>query len=103
MDAGRERQEAEMMLKRFPVVTRGESFEAIDVVGDRGDAEEVVTIKQTCRDLVLDDDSLPDVLETPITLRGITIARFVRHRIAELSQYWEEMPLRESLCIIPAD
>jgi hypothetical protein len=62
-----------------------------------------VTIKQTCRDLVLDDDSLPEVLEPPITLRGITIAGFVRDRIAELCQYWDEMPLRESLGIIPAD
>jgi hypothetical protein len=36
-------------------------------------------------------------------LRGITVARFVRDRIAELCQYWDEMPLRESLGIIPAD
>jgi hypothetical protein len=86
-----------------PVVPGGESLEAIDVVGNRGYAEGVVTIKQTCRDLVLDDDSLPEILETPITLRGVTIARFVGDRIAELRQYWDEVPFRQSLGLIPAD
>ena len=55
----------------------------IDVVGNRGYAEWVVTAKQTS-DLVLDDDVLTEIIETPITLRGVTIARFVGNRIAEL-------------------
>jgi hypothetical protein len=44
-----------------------------------------VTTKQKS-DVVLDDDSLPEILETPITLRGVTIARFVSDRIAEFCQ-----------------
>lgn len=52
-----------------PVVPGGESLEAIDVVGNRGYAEWVVTTKQTS-DVVLDDNYLPEILETPITLRG---------------------------------
>ena len=60
-----------------------------------------MTVKQTS-DLVLDDDILTEIIETPITLRGVTIARFVG-RIAELRQYWDEVPLREGLGLIPAD
>ena len=61
-----------------------------------------MTAKQTS-DLVLDDDILTEIIETPITLRGVTIARFVGYRIAELRQYWNEVPLREGLGLIPAD
>ena len=46
-----------------------ESFVTIDVVGNLGYAEWVVTTKQTS-DVVLEDDSLPEIFETPITLRG---------------------------------
>ena len=61
-----------------------------------------MTTKQTS-DVVLDDDSLPEILETPITLRGVTIARFGGDRIAELRQYSDDVPLRERLVLIPAD
>jgi hypothetical protein len=61
-----------------------------------------VTAKQTS-DFVLDDDALTEIIETPITLRGVTIARFVGDRLAELCRYWDEVPLRESLGLIPAD
>lgn len=88
-------------MKRFPVVPRGKSFDAIDVVANRSYAEWVVTAKQTS-DLVLDDDVLTEIIETPITLRGVT-TRFVGDRIAELRHYWDEVPLREGLGLIPAD
>lgn len=74
----------------------------IDVVGNRGYAEWVVTAKQTS-DLVLDDDVLTEIIETPITLPGVTIARFVGDRIAELRHHWDEVPLREGVGVIPAD
>jgi hypothetical protein len=74
----------------------------IDVVGNGGYAEWVVTAQQTS-DLVLDDDVLTEIIETPITLRGVTIARFVGDRIAELRHHWDEVPLREGLGLIPAD
>ncbi len=61
-----------------------------------------MTPKQTS-DLVLDDDILTEIIETPIALRGVTVARFVGDRIEELRQYWEEVPLRERLGLIPAD
>lgn len=61
-----------------------------------------MTAKQTS-DFVLDDDALTEIIETPITLRGVTIARFVGDRIAELRHHWDEVPLREGLGLIPAD
>ena len=61
-----------------------------------------MTAKETS-DLVLDDDILTEIIEPPITLRGVTIARFVGDRMAELRQSWDEVPLRKGLGLIPAD
>lgn len=78
------------------------AFEAIDVVGNHGYAEWVATAIQKAA-LVVDDEVVIDVTEAPLTLRGVTVARFVGDRIAELRQYWDEVELLEGLGLLPAE
>lgn len=78
------------------------AFEAIDVAGDRGYAEWVATAIQTGV-LAVDENVIIEIAEAPLTLRGVTVARFVGDRIAELRQYWDEVALLEGLGLLPVD
>lgn len=78
------------------------AFEAIDVVGNRGWAEWVATTIQKA-ELVVDDELVIEVTQAPLTLRGVSVARFVGDRIAELRQYWDEVALLEGLGLLPVE
>jgi hypothetical protein len=52
---------------------------------------------------VIGDDVQIEVVDAPLTIRGVTVARFVGDRIAELRQFWYEVELLEGLGLLAVE
>jgi hypothetical protein len=76
-------------------------IDPIDVVGDRGYAEWVVSATHA-GPLPLSDDAVLQPTGRRITWRGVTVAHFEGTRINSLHQYWDNFGLLSALGVLPA-
>jgi hypothetical protein len=52
---------------------------------------------------VIGNDVQIEFVEAPLTLRRVTVARFVGDRIAELRQFWYEGEFLEGLALLAVE
>ena len=76
-------------------------IDPVDVIGDRGYAEWVVSATHA-GPLPISNDAVLQPTRRRITWRGVTVARFEGTRISSLHQYWDNFGLLSALGLVPA-